>query len=46
MTEQVDVAGNLMLELEEAKTLDTISDETTPLSITKDYGGLYTILCC
>lgn len=46
MKEQVTVEGNFMLELEEAKALDAISDETTPLSITKDFGGLYTILCC
>ena len=46
MKEQVFVEGDFNLELEEAKALDAIVDETTPLSITKKYGGVYTILCC
>ena len=46
MEEQINVVGNLILELEEAKELESISDGTVPLSITQNYGGLYTILCC
>lgn len=46
MKEQVAVEGDFSLELKEAKALDAISEEATPLSITKNYGGVYTILCC
>ena len=46
MEERIIAEGNLLEELEEAEMVDAISEDTTPLSFTRDYGGVLTLFCC
>lgn len=39
-------AGDLFMELEEAKKTDCVSEEAGPYSITYAFGGFLSIICC
>lgn len=41
-----EVIGNLLLELEEANSVDMAPDEEGTYSITVAYGSFITLLCC
>lgn len=43
---KVNVAGDLLMELEEAKKTDCVSEEAGPYSITYAFGGYLSIICC
>ena len=44
MERQDTVVGDLLLELKEAEQLDV--EDTTPLSFTRNQGGILTLICC
>lgn len=46
MEKKNDYEGNLRLETEEIKKLEKEMDEAQGLSVSKNFGGWYTLLCC
>ena len=46
MEEKRTVAGDILLELKEADELTYDMEEASPMSITRDFGGFFTLLCC
>lgn len=46
MEKEVCVIGDLLLELREAEQLECCLEEATPLSLTRDQGGILTLICC
>lgn len=46
MEKELSVIGDLLLELREAEQLECSLEETTPLSLTRDQGGFFTLICC
>lgn len=46
MNNNVQVTGDLLMELEELKKVDVKPDAEGPYSITFDYGGVLSIICC
>lgn len=43
---ETNAAGDLMMELEEAKKTDCECSEAGPYSITYAFGGFLSIICC
>ena len=43
---ETNAVGDLLMELEEAKKTDSISEESGPYSITYAFGGYLSIICC
>lgn len=43
---ELNVAGDLLMELEEARKTDCVSTEEGPYSVTYAFGGILSIICC
>lgn len=46
MNTELKVEKNLLLELQEAEKVDMVAEDNEVYSITKGFGGLYTLICC
>lgn len=46
MEKELSVIGDILLELREAEQLEYSIGEITPLSVTIETGGLFTLICC
>ncbi len=46
MSTEFNVTGDIILELEEAQKLETSAEDSGVYSITRDFGGVYSIICC
>lgn len=46
MSTKKNETGDLLLELAEAEKLERKAENNGPYSITYDYGGSHTIICC
>lgn len=46
MKEERNAAGDIFMELEEIQKMDITPSESGPYSITVDFGGFLSIICC
>ncbi|MDE6950376.1 MAG: hypothetical protein K2P64_05595 [Lachnospiraceae bacterium] len=46
MNTELKAEKNLLLELEEAEKVNMTAEDNGTYSITVDFGGYYTIICC
>lgn len=46
MSKELKADKNLLLELEEAEKADMTIEDSGTYSVTVDFGGYYTIICC
>lgn len=46
MNTELEAVEDLLLELQEAEKIDVAAEDRGTYSITYDFGGVYSILCC
>lgn len=46
MNTKLNAEKNLLLELQEAEKVNMVVEDNTTYSVTYDFGGIYSIICC